>query len=1488
MKDNKFEKIPHGFLDKWQEIVDLIANIMDVPATLIMKTENQFMEVFISSQTENNPYIVGDKEKWDGLYCKTVIKSQNKLRIPNALKNKKWDKNPDIKLGMIAYLGFPVNFPDNTPFGTICVLDTKERQFSDENEKLLLQFKKVIELDLALILSPGLKEQDSHADIISKLSKENEEYQITNEGLKRANEELLKARQKVKESEDRLSKIVMAANDGMYDWDLKTDRVYFDSRYYQMSGYDVDEFPHKLEEFQKRIHPGDVDYVMSEAEKHLKGETDQFNVKFRFRKKCGEWQWIQGKGIIAERDEKGIPMRFVGTHRDINELKKVEESLRLNYDLLHIAGETARFGGWDVDLEKNISNWSDAVADIHEVPHGYAPPVEEGINYYAPEWREKISRVFKDCAQKGIPYDEEMEIITSKGKRLWVRTIGKAIRDENGKIFRVVGSFQDITDRKLVEKTIKESEEKYRLLIENQTDLVVKVDTEGRFLFVSPSYCRLFGKTENELIGSKFMPMVHKDDQAETEAAVNALDTPPHTAYIEQRAMTKKGWLWLAWVDTAVLDSEGNVKEIIGVGRDISAQKQAEATLSEREEMMRNSQSVAHIGSYSTSLNLNDLEKSKWVCSPEFYKIFGIDDTYPHTIAGWIGFIHPDFRNETADYHERVVKEKASFDREYMIIRINDGAERWVHGTGELEFDKTGKPVRMHGAIQDITERKRAEKILKESEDRFKKLSSFTLEGIIIHNQGVAIDVNDSTVKMLGYQREEIIGRNLFDFIHPDYHALVRDNLRKQVSGSYQLVAIRKDGSVFDAEVEARNISYNDEFFRVACIRDITERKMSESIRQLQYNIAKATITIRDFNGLFESVKTELNRVVDARNIFIALYSEDTQMLSSPLFKDEKDDIQEWPAEKSLTGYLIRQNRPLLLRRHEIEKLHNEGVIDLIGTTAEAWLGVPLKVEGKILGAVVIQNYDNPDVYAQTSIEIMELVAHELSMFIDWQRSEENVNKLSRAVEQSSVSVTITNKEGHIEYVNSFFSKLTGYSFEEVKGVKPGLLKSGHQPASFYRELWDTILSGNDWEGEMLNKKKNGDLYWVKAFISPIKNSEGAITNLLAIKEDITERKKMIEELVIARDKAEESNRLKTAFINNISHEIRTPLNGILGFGELIAGMELSREEKEEMIRHVRRSSKRLTDTVTDYIDMASVVSGTVEVHKKKFPLTLLIDEAMKEFKPQYEEKNLELRVMMPDQCVGIQLDSDRELVLKTINILLGNALKFTSQGTIICGCRLIPGYLEFYVQDTGVGIAEDKLEMIFDLFSQEKASDTRGYEGSGLGLSIAKGLVDLLEGSISVISEKGKGSVFTFTVPYTETKSNEKAPPLKNKKSIDSGKPIVLLVEDEESNYMYAEVILEKAGYQYLLAKNGEEAVACCREHPEISLVLMDIKMPVMDGVEATRLIREFRPELPIIATTAYAQTGDEQRFLSAGFDGYLPKPISKDELLLVLTNSH
>lgn len=483
-----------------------------------------------------------------------------------------------------------------------------------------------------------------------------------------------------------------------------------------------------------------------------------------------------------------------------------------------------------------------------------------------------------------------------------------------------------------------------------------------------------------------------------------------------------------------------------------------------------------------------------------------------------------------------------------------------------------------------------------------------------------------------------------------------------------------------------------------------------------------------------------------------------------------------------------------------------------------------------------------------------------------------------KALHNASFGGIAIHDKGMIIACNQGLADMTGYPVDELEGMDGLKLIS----ENVLNTVVNNIKDGYELPYESVCVRKDGSEYPIRIESRniPYKGKMVRVTEF----RDITEDKKMIEELVAAREKAQKSDKLKTAFINNISHEIRTPLNGIVGFGDLLLSEEISSEHKEAMLANVQHSIKRLMNTVTDYMDMAQVFSGTMEVNKEAFLLHPFFEEVIEETRKICAGKQIDFKTDYQTDVADLTIDSDPELLRKILNILLDNAWKFTARGSISCGYNLKEDFIEFFVEDTGKGIAPEMVDAIFAMFTQEDPSDTRGHEGSGLGLSIAGGLVKLLGGAISVTSEKGKGSTFTFTIPYAASELAEKAPPEQEKQALVSGKPLVLIAEDEESNYLYMEVILKKAGCDYLLANNGEEAVALCKRHPNITLVLMDIKMPVMNGLEATRLIREFRPALPIIATTAYAQTGDKQRFLAAGCNSYLAKPFKQECLLAIL----
>jgi len=511
--------------------------------------------------------------------------------------------------------------------------------------------------------------------------------------------------------------------------------------------------------------------------------------------------------------------------------------------------------------------------------------------------------------------------------------------------------------------------------------------------------------------------------------------------------------------------------------------------------------------------------------------------------------------------------------------------------------------------------------------------------------------------------------------------------------------------------------------------------------------------------------------------------------------------------------------------------------------------------------------------------DILYAIIHDVTARI---LAENQLQKLSVAVEQSPAIVVITDPEGNIEYVNPAFTLVTGYSTEEATGQNPRILKSGLMPPSVYEELWKTILSGNVWYGELQNKKKNGELYWDQAVISAIRNKKNVITNFVAVKVDITEQKKMFAELIAAKQKAEESDRLKSAFLANISHEIRTPMNGILGFAQLLKEPHLTGEEQTDYIDLIQQSGVRMLNLINNLINVSRIEAGEIMLQVSETPVNELLRDLYAFFKPEIDKKGLRLQYTtgLPDSESVIETDSGK--LIQILTNLIQNALKFTSSGEIDFGYNRIDGTLEFYVIDSGIGIAPEMKAKIFHRFHQVDNTLTRNQEGSGLGLNISKAYVELLGGTIRVESREGQGSEFYFTLPYRHIfAQNIRIPsPVIQKPVIIAPAITVLIAEDDAVSSLLLKKNLAGENINTIFAVNGVEAIEMVRQYHEIDIVLMDIKMPLMNGYEATRLIKELRPDLPVIIQTAFTSKEERENAKKAGCDGYITKPINKIEL--------
>lgn len=374
-------------------------------------------------------------------------------------------------------------------------------------------------------------------------------------------------------------------------------------------------------------------------------------------------------------------------------------------------------------------------------------------------------------------------------------------------------------------------------------------------------------------------------------------------------------------------------------------------------------------------------------------------------------------------------------------------------------------------------------------------------------------------------------------------------------------------------------------------------------------------------------------------------------------------------------------------------------------------------------------------------------ISHHKKLRVD--ELEWELKKVYKALDSSPVSVLITDATGNIVYCNPKVSELTGYPVKELYGKNPRIFQSGETVNEVYQDMWNTILSGKEWQGEFHNKKRNGELYWESVLISPIFHANGDIINFLAVKEDITAKKKMMDDLEISRKQSLESDRLKSAFFNNVTHEIRTPLNAILGFADLLKNNDLKDLERKEFVGIIEKSGLVLLNTVNELIEIASIEAGMTKVTRSAINLNEQIELVYNFFKSEIAKKGINFSYNTPLSYKQSMIIVDSEKLNFILVSLVSNAMKFSHKGKIELGYSKKGLTLEFYVKDNGIGIREEQKKLIFESFRQCNETLTRDFQGLGLGLTISKAFVEMLGGKIWIESGEGDGSIFYFSIPY-------------------------------------------------------------------------------------------------------------------------------------------
>ncbi len=516
----------------------------------------------------------------------------------------------------------------------------------------------------------------------------------------------------------------------------------------------------------------------------------------------------------------------------------------------------------------------------------------------------------------------------------------------------------------------------------------------------------------------------------------------------------------------------------------------------------------------------------------------------------------------------------------------------------------------------------------------------------------------------------------------------------------------------------------------------------------------------------------------------------------------------------------------------------------------------------------------------------------------------ETLTLLSLVASKTDNAVAILDAAGNVEWSNAAFTRMTGHRSEQAVGLPlTSLLFRYHRDHAEIESFRELLSAGKSLTDERLLYRANGEAYWGTFNLTPVQDDAERLVHWIVIGSDTTRRREAQQALEAAKSAAEAASRAKSEFLANISHEIRTPMNAIIGMTELTLATDLGPDQRD-YLHTVQNSAESLLKLLNDVLDLSKIEASRLEIEKIDFQLADLLRDTMRSLAVQAQAKHLDLNWRLPT-TVPQQLRGDPVRLRQILINLVGNAIKFTEQGEV--AVEVQPQWqneseisLRFSVKDTGIGVPAERLDQIFEAFTQVDSSTTRTYGGTGLGLTITSELLRLMQGRIWVESELGKGSTFYFTVRFQPSLSiqlgNSLQPvlPLPNQPPAEgvAGERslLVLVADDHASNRNLIAAILSKYGHRYVEVENGRQAVDRLQQHA-FDAVLMDVQMPEMDGYQATAAIRQWERttsgHVPIIAVTAHAMKGDREKCLAAGMDAYLPKPINTKELLRVLEQS-
>lgn len=738
-------------------------------------------------------------------------------------------------------------------------------------------------------------------------------------------------------------------------------------------------------------------------------------------------------------------------------------------------------------------------------------------------------------------------------------------------------------------------------------------------------------------------------------------------------------------------------------------------------------------------------------------------------------FLKPGNTGSVVKNLKRVSPQNSATQNEYEAI-AKDGTKISVLVQVSAKLDRNNKITGFRGVATDLTDKKLIENEINRERNQLDTLIESAPESIVHTSlDGTIHRINAEFTRTFGYTAGEAAGKNINDLIVPpeleDEADLFTTKAAANETISAETTRRTRSGEDIYVNLLIKPVHFGDSTTSLFSIyRNISDKRKDSVIRNVLLNISNAALAQTEFSDLFKLIKNELGTVWDTKNFYIVLYKRETHTLTLPFYADEKDHFTDIPAKGTLTGWLLQKREPVLLKVTDIDILERKGDIGLVGTPCQVWLGVPLIVEADVIGAMVLQDYEDQDAFSQDDLRLLSLIGNQVALAIH--------------------------------------------------------------------------------------------------------------------------RKNMMNNLIAERSRAEEAALLKQQFTSTMSHEIRTPLNEVIGITNLLLQGQ-PRDDQMEFLKTLQFSANHLLTLVNDVLDYNKIESGMIKFEKTRFNLHTLLGELKRTYSFRTDQKGLEFIFNIGDD-VPKEIIGDQLRLNQALTNLLSNAVKFTSDGFVELSVRKVSGNprqvnLEFAIRDSGIGIAPDRQEMIFESYTQATDDTTRKYGGTGLGLSIVRKLVELMGDRVWVESEPGEGSTFYLDLAF---QLPDKQEGIESTESDDqegnftydklAGKR-VLIAEDNKINFFVANKFLVKWGVIVTHAENGIEALSMIEKN-SYDLVLMDLHMPEMDGIEATGIIRKSERQeistLPVVALTAAIMSEYQDKIEGLSINDYILKPFKPQEL--------